>query len=237
MKTKYWLVVILAGTQVAAVPLAKAQSDTNNETDIELLKQQIQNLEQKVDNLERKQQEAQSVGAKSVVQPAPSLTVGADGVNFRSADSNFVAGLHAWLQVDSRTFFQDEHVPGIDGFLLRRARIIFAGTVYHDFDYYFNSEFAGSGAPQILDAYLNYHYRPEIQLQFGKFKPPVGLEALEPDIYTFLNERSLATDLVPYRDIGAQFHGDALGGVFSYFAGVFNGLPDYNTTTINANYE
>lgn len=235
MKTKYWLVITLIGTQLAAASLARAQSETNNQSDLEELKQQIQALQEKVDALEQQQQKAQAA-PEAAVKPSASLSVGSDGAIFRSANTNFVIGLHAWVQEDSRTFFQDEHTPGIDGFLLRRARLIFTGTLFHDFDYNLTPEFAGS-SPQILDAFLNYHYRPELQLQFGKFKPPVGLEALEPDIYTFLNERSLATDLVPYRDIGAELHGDVFGGVFSYAGGVFNGMPDYNTTTINANYE
>jgi len=235
MKTKHWLVVILAGTQLALVPLSEAQSETNNENDIQVLKRQIQNLEQKVDNLEQ-QQQSQTIGRNGAVEPAASLSVGSDGVTFRSPHTNFISSLHAWVQVDSRTFFQDEHSPGIDGFLLRRARLIYTGTLFHDFDYNFTPEFAGS-SPQILDAFINYHYRPEVQVQFGKFKPPIGLEALQQDIYTFFNERSLATDLVPYRDIGAQLHGDVFSGAFSYAAGVFNGMPDYNTTTINANYE
>ena len=192
-----------------------------------------------MDALEQQQQQQQQqaqAASQAAIKPTASLTVGADGVNFRSANSNFVAGLHAWVQVDSRTFFQDEHTPGIDGFLLRRARLIYTGTLFHDFDYNLTPEFAGT-SPQILDAYLNYHYRPELQVEFGKFKPPIGLEALQTDIYTFFNERSLATDLAPYRAIGAQLHGDIFGGVISYAGGVFNGLPDLTTTTINANYE
>lgn len=239
MKTKYWLVRTLIGAQLAAASVSMAQSDTNTESEIQLLKQQIQELQEKVDTLQQQQQQQQEAQTQPLpnsvpVKPTATLTVGADGVNFRSANSNFLASLHAWVQVDSRTFFQDEHVPGIDGFLLRRARLIYLGTVFHDFDYNFTPEFGGSTV-QILDAFVNYHYTPEFQLQFGKFKPPVGLEALQPDIYTFLNERSLATDLVPYRSIGAEFHGIALGGVFEYAAGVFNSLPDYTTTTINAN--
>lgn len=235
MKSKKWLVITLIGTQLIGASHSRAQSETNSQSDIQELKQQIQVLEKKVDTLEQRQQEAPAA-PQVAVKPSASLTVGSDGVYFRSADSNFVAGLHAWVQVDSRTFFQNEHTPGIDGFLVRRARLIFAGTLFHDFDYDLTPEFAGS-SPQILDAFLNYHYRPELQLQVGKFKPPVGLEALEPDIYTFLNERSLVSDLAPYRSIGAELHGDVFGGIFSYAGGVFNGLPDLTTTTINGNYE
>lgn len=243
IKPKQPLVVSFLVVQWAAALTLKAQTATNNEAEIQALRQEIQQMEQKLDTLEHQQQEEQR--KQEEVQEAQTnafknsalLTVGANGANFTSANSNFVFALHGWIQVDSRTFFDNEKAAGIDGFLLRRARPIFQGTLFHDYDFMFVPEFAGSGAPQILDAYINYSRIPELQFEIGKFKPPLGLEALEPDIYTFLNERSLATDLVPYRSIGVELHGDLSGGVFSYAAGIFNGLPDYTTTTINANYD
>ncbi len=107
---------------------------------------------------------------------------------------------------------------------------------YHNFDYFFQPEFAGN-SPQILDAFLNYRNRPELQLQAGKFKPPVGLENLQSDTVLYLfNERSLASDLAPYRAIGAELHGDIYKGALGYQVGIFNGLPDLNTSTINTNF-
>ena len=47
------------------------------------------------------------------------------------------------------------------------------------------------------------------------------------------NERSLATDLVPNRDLGVEFHGEVLGGAVSYALGVFSGGTDYSGTTVN----
>jgi phosphate-selective porin OprO and OprP len=236
MNVKQWLGIALVGTQLAANSALKAQTATNS-ADVQTLRQEIQQMEQRLDTLEQQQEKQSQQAATVAAQPSAHLTVGSDGVNFISANSNFVAGLHGWVQADSRTFLENSKgPPAIDGFLLRRARLIFLGTLYHDFDYNLTPEFAGT-SPQILDAYINYHHIPEVQLEVGKFKPPVGVEALEPDIYTFLNERSLATDLVPYRAIGAELHGDISGGMFSYAAGVFNGLPDYTTTTINSPYD
>ena len=142
------------------------------------------------------------------------------------------------LQLDSRTFFDDDgSIKGNDGFLLRRARPILSGTVFHDFDFMFMPDFGGSTV-QILDAYLNYRYNPALQLQAGKFKSPVGLEAFAwPTATLLFNERSLATDLVPNRDLGVELHGDLFGGVASYAGGIFNGAPDYNSTTTNADYQ
>lgn len=228
------LATTFAGTVVATT--GHAQDATNNDTDVQTLKQQIERLEQKVDVLEYQEQKDHKAVALQATNSAH-LTVGPGGVIFTSANTNFVAGLHAWVQIDSRTFFENGATPGLDGFLLRRARLIYSGTFYKSFDYMFNTEFVGTGSPQILDAYVNYRYNPELQVEIGKFKPPVGLEQLQSDIYTFFNERSIANDLIPNRAIGAELHGDVYGGTLSYAAGLFDGLPDYNSTSPNANFD
>ena len=129
----------------------------------------------------------------------PKLIVGSSGFSAISTDSNFVFSLHGLLQVDSRTFFDDSDIKKNDGFLIRRARPIFQGTLYHDFDFRFEPDFGGSSV-QIFDAYGNYRYEPWLQLRAGKFKTPEGLEQLQVDANTSFNERSLVTDLVPNRD-------------------------------------
>jgi phosphate-selective porin OprO/OprP len=63
------------------------------------------------------------------------------------------------------------------------------------------------------------------------------LEALQPEEFAILNERSLATDLVPYRDIGVELHGNLFGGAVNYAAGLFNGAEDYQTTTTNNDFD
>jgi phosphate-selective porin OprO and OprP len=208
-------------------PEQPAARDTNQD--------QIQALDQKVRILER-QRELDKDNAATVTRTQPRLTVGASGVTFSSADTNFAVSLHGVLQADSRTFFEDNGLKGNDGFILRRARPILSGTVFRDFDYLFVPDFGGNTV-QIFDALVNYRYRPELQLQAGKFKSPIGLEALVADRDILFNERSLATDLVPNRDLGAELHGDLFGGVASYAAGIFNGAPDYNGTTTNADYD
>jgi phosphate-selective porin OprO and OprP len=221
---------LAAGEQV----LADSTSDAISE-----LKQQIQELDQKVRVLER-QKELDTESADAKAKDTPRITVGNTGLSVSSADSNFLFQLHGQIQVDTRTFFNDldnhgHSIQGNDTFLLRRARPIFSGTVYKDFDFMIVPDFAGS-SPQIVDAYLNYRYAPWLQLRAGKFKTPVGLEQLQADQYTFFNERSLATDLAPNRDIGFQLWGDVAGGVLSYAAGVFNGVGDARNSA-NADFE
>jgi phosphate-selective porin OprO/OprP len=207
-------------------------------------KEQIQALDQKVRVLERLRENDQDA-AVTVAKAQPKISLGASGFSFGSADSNFVATLHGLVQVDSRTFQNDNHIQGNNSILLRRARPIFSGTVFHDFDFQFTPEFgngtpgatSAASTPTIYDAYLNYRYSPALQFQAGKFKPPVGLEYLASDSSVFFNERSLATDLIPGRDIGFELHGDIDGGVLSYAVGIFNGVGDGQRNTSNTAFQ
>ena len=209
------------------------QRDLDQQTNTAVAVDQIQDLNQKVRILGR-QRELDQESATAAAKTQPRITVGANGFSFGSADSNFVVALHGVIQVDSRTFEQNDKVQGNDSILLRRARPILSGTVYRDFDFLFVPEFGGGtpGAsssattPSIYDAYVNYRYSPELQIQAGKFKSPVGLEQLQADVNISFNERSLVTDLVPNRDLGFELHGDIAGGVLSYAAGIFNGVGD-----------
>jgi len=240
MKTKLKLIAGVAGSTLALHALGAGDSDNaggpnSAQSEIEQLKKQIQELDQKVRILER-DREIDQDSAATVAKSQPKIIIGGSGFTMQSADTNFVAQLHGILQFDSRTFFQDGGLNGNDGFLLRRARPIFSGTVFRDFDFNFTPDFGGSTV-QIVDAYANYRYNSALQLEVGKFKAPVGLEHLQSDRDILFNERSLVTELVPNRDLGLELHGDVLGGVISYALGVFNGGTDYNGTTVNSPFQ
>jgi phosphate-selective porin OprO/OprP len=239
------LAAALLGAATVSSPL---RADTNTD-EIAALKHQIEQLSQKVLVLEQKLNaqgaappvtKAAPVGADPRVeqldqkvrvlerkQTDPRVSLNGNGFTLSSADTNFVLKLKGVLQVDSRTFINDNPAStGNDGFFLRRARPILDGTVFRDFDFSFVPDFGGSGSPTIYDAYLNYRYQPALQLRIGKFKTPIGLEQLVTDRDLLFNERSLVTDLVPNRDVGAQLWGDVSGGVLGYAAGIFNGVGD-----------
>jgi phosphate-selective porin OprO/OprP len=55
---------------------------------------------------------------------------------------------------------------------------------------------------------------------------PIGLEWLQSDSTLALVERSLATDLVPYRDLGLMLWGEVAGGTLCYQLAILNGAPD-----------
>ena len=229
MKLRQLSVVALLGSQIA-LPVFAADDAT-----LEALKQQLQALDQKVRILEREREiDTEAATTKSLT--APKITLGASGFNFSSGDSNFVAQLHGVVQFDNRTFFNDGGTRGNDGFLIRRARPIFSGTIQRDFDYLFMPDFGGNTV-QIQDAYLTYRYSPGFQVQAGKFKSPIGLEHLQSDPVTLFNERSLATSLVPNRDLGLALKGDLFKSTVNYALGVFNGAPDFSGSTTNLSFQ
>ena len=228
---KRFLVLIALVGAIAAAESVWAGEETDDE--IKALRQQIEALDQKVRILERKQ-ELETEAAETKAKDAPKIIVGEKGFSIMSADGDFALGLKGLLQLDSRSFFQT--VPsGGDGFFLRRARPILEGRLFRDIDFLFVPEFGG-GSPSILDAYLNYRYKPGLQLQAGKFKSPVGLEQLQSDSLMPFIERALPTDLTPNRDLGVELHGDLFGGTVSYAAGIFNGVAD-SANSANANFD
>jgi phosphate-selective porin OprO and OprP len=218
-----------------------AADDTSDE--IRELKKQIQALSEKVNDLEFQQisgnlQQQQKAEADALranaelekLKAAPFITAGADGFSLQSADTNFVLRLHGFAQVDAH--YYASAAPAKDEFTIRRMRAIANGSVYQNYDYYLQTDFAsGTTATTtnnsfLQDAYVNIHYFPEFQVQAGKMKPPVGLELLSLDEYLWFLERGFPYELGPNRDVGVMVHGDLYNSALKYYAGVFDGVPD-----------
>lgn len=209
-------------------------ADDTAET-INLLRQQIEQLDQKLRVLERKSELEREAGAeKAKTQPA--VSIGASGIQVRSADSNFVFGIRGYVQADGRFGVGDSSGPYNDTFLMRRVRPIFEGSIYRKIDYRLMLDF-GSGVTSttsndgfVQDAYVNMRFLPELQLQVGKMKEPVGLERLQSGANLLFVERGYPTALVPNRDVGVMLQGELARQRFNYQVGVFNGVSDGGST-------
>jgi phosphate-selective porin OprO/OprP len=207
-----------------AVPrLSAAEGD-----DLKLLRDQIRALEQKLLVLERKQ-EIRDEAATAAAPTTPKITISDKGFTLASADGANAVKLRGLVQLDSRLFLNDGGITN-NAFVLRRARLITEGQFAKNYSFQLVTEFGGS-AVSILDANLGITISPALQLKLGKFKSPVGLELLQSDSWTFFNERSIVTNLVPNRDLGVQASGELLGGRLSYTAGIFGGVADGASTT------
>ena len=151
------------------------------------------------------------------------------GFALASADGANSIKLRGLVQLDSRVFFNDGGIVN-NAFILRRARIISEGTFAKNFSFQVVPEFGG-GSPAIVDANLGWTITPHLQLKFGRFKSPVGLELLQSDSWTFFDERSIVTNLVPNRDLGITASSDILGGKVNCTVGIVGGVADGASTT------
>jgi phosphate-selective porin OprO/OprP len=188
----------------------------------------VSQLEQDVALLKRQRGVDQEIQTDLLKQnlEAPVITAGKEGFSLKSPDGNFLLKLKGLIQTDGRFYANDSTPAASNTFLIRKARPILEGTLYKYFDFKLMPDFAPSTSPVILDAYVDFKYWEAVSLKAGKFKSPVGLEWLQNDTVTLFPERSLATNLVPLRDVGADLHGELFHGKVSYDLGVFNGAVD-----------
>ena len=187
--------------------------------ELQELRAQIHDLETKLLVLERRQEiqnERVAVTDKGVTL---SSVDGANSIRFR--------GL---AQLDSRLFFGDGGGIANNAFILRRARLITEGQFAKNYGFQLVSEFGGSSV-SILEANFTVALTPSLQMRFGRFKEPIGLERLQSDSWSFFNERSIVTNLTPDRDLGVQASGDLFNSTVTYQLGLFNGLGDGANST------
>jgi len=167
-----------------------------------------------------------------VVQPPPSQTrtnppvaATTHGLIFSTADGSTNLTVHGYAQAQNRMFDSNMNGENVDAFLFRKIRPLFEGTLFNAIDFRFMPDF-GQNQPQIQEAYLELKTFRFAKLRVGKFKMPIGLEALRQDRELTFIERSPASDLVPLRYFGAQLSGSVLSDLITYAGGYFNGSND-----------
>jgi len=165
-----------------------------------------------------------AVVTKTKLTP-PWVSFTKDGLLFTNKDKSDQLKINGYVQGDGRFFSSDLQNQSPDKLLWRRIRPNFEGTLFNFLDFRFMPDF-GQNTAQVQDLYVEVKTLPFLKPRVGKFKTPQGLEALRQDQFSDFVERSLASDLVPLREVGAQLGGSVLANTISYAAGYFNGAPD-----------
>ncbi len=136
------------------------------------------------------------------------------------------------FETDYRYFGEDERAD--NGFDIRKASIIFEGSLTRYFRYGLEYEFQGNETKHLVDAYgeavCGRH-----SLRFGQFKEPFSLEWQTVDKGLYFAERSMGYYLTPGRDIGVMLHGLFFDQSFIYAFGMFNGDGIDGSTSGNQN--
>jgi len=155
----------------------------------------------------------------------PRVVAGQGGFAIESGDGDFRLQIGLLLHADARFAFSDTTDQLADTFFLRRLRPYFKGRFARRFEFYLNPDFANSTLV-VQDMYVDTVFAPAFRLRAGKGKTPFGMERLHSASNLLFMERALPTTVAPNRDIGIQALGDLHGGMFSYLAGVMNGVAD-----------
>jgi phosphate-selective porin OprO and OprP len=231
---KRMLALSISSILITSSPFAYA--DDGDSAELAALKAQLEELNQRILVLDRKLEiAAEETAAKQKTTPV--VVAGDKGFALKSADSQFEFKLRGLLQTDYRSFSGDAFPTATDGFLIRRARPIFEGTLLGKYGFRFMPDF-GDNKSTIVDAYIDAKFDPKYQVRVGKFKPFVGLERLQSATDIRFAERSyVSNNILPNRDLGISLFGETEAKTFSYAVGIFNGATDGSeiTTSLDSN--
>lgn len=225
-----------AATLLSAATLAHAGQADDSSTALEELRARVLDLDQKIHTLSRT---AEIAGERAAADQkvAPKVIAGDQGFSIASADGQFKFKSNGLLHADHRWAIDDDALQSNDGYLLRRVRPIFSGTLFGKYDFRFTPDFAPNAA-NVQDAFINARFQPWFAVQAGKFKVPVSLERLQSGADLRFTERAyVANSLLPNRDIGVQIHGSVLDDRLSYAIGNFNGVQDGSSTNSDNNVD
>ena len=102
-----------------------------------------------------------------------------------TSDGAFTFNVKSLFQADAATYSQDDNLPPAvtardlnSGTNIRRARIIFNGKMFSDFDYNLTFDFGGAGAEdvgRVHQAWIQYSGFKSAKVRVGEFGPSVGL--------------------------------------------------------------
>lgn len=247
--TKFAAILITSG--IISLPITASANDS---TELEELRNLVQELSQQVKVLARKGEIADEE-ISAAKKTTPVVKASSSGFGLESADGKNIIKFRGLLQADYRSFQQGENdvrnrsnnragsldANGFheanDSALLRRVRPTVEGTVLGKYDFRFTPEFAGGGA-SVVDAYLDARLSPALKIRAGKYKPFVGLERLQSgsDI-KFLERSYVANAILPNRDVGISVYGEVFGDKLNYAFGLNNGVVDGGNSTTGTEFD
>lgn len=132
-----------------------------------------------------------------------------EGYKVTSPNKDFSAQVGARAELDA-AFYNDDKTDFSDGTEMRRVRLTVNGTVFKDWDYKVEADFAGAtqgGSTNnvtVTDAFLRYNGLQPLSFTAGNFKVPFSLEAVSSGKYTTFMERGLPFAFLNLRLLGGM---------------------------------
>jgi phosphate-selective porin OprO and OprP len=254
MKTltaKTTLCMLVLGVAVLAWPIAlQAQDLTEREKAmlerIEALEKRIVALESKAEGPAPKIEEGVENLEKSVAQEAEASendlrAYWKGGLRLETANKDFQVRLGGRLQNDFAWFDDDDSLRFFfgdqeDGAEFRRSRLYVRGTLYGDFSFKIQYDFAGGDA-DFKDVWLAANNLPYLgTLKVGHFDEPFSLNEITSDNTITFMERALPTVFVPGRNMGVALSNTAFNQRMAWTVGLFRTSDDYGMDRSDGGY-
>jgi phosphate-selective porin OprO/OprP len=134
------------------------------------------------------------------------VKINGGGLAVSSSDGDFTTQVGGRLQLDAAHYSGRPEMG--DGTEVRRAYLTLKGTMYRDWGYRLQYNFAntGSNGKGILDAYMDYKGMDDFDIRVGHFKEPFTLHEATSDNFVTFTERAFIAAFSPGRSIGVMAH-------------------------------
>jgi phosphate-selective porin OprO/OprP len=183
---------------------AKASAQDANEladkldqkkAELEAIEARLDKKQASLKGIDEKLDKAQAAAAPA--KDGAHVKLGENGLELSSDDGNFKAKIGGRLQIESQVNWNDPDSPaGADlsnGVGIRRARLYTDGTIFKDYEYRFEYDWArnNGGTQGVTDAFLKYvHFKP-FGLTIGQQNEGKSMQSVMSNNYLLFNERSL----------------------------------------------
>lgn len=178
--------------------------------------------------------------AEKKAKSNPTLEVGKKGLVVKGPDGDFSIKLGGRMHADYTDHSGDDDLANnnkpINGTQIRRGRIALSGTVYNDFDYIIETDFANDGV-SVKDLFLNYHgFNAPLDLTIGHQKHAMSMEIQESSNDIMFTERSLVSALtVPFFDRAIGINTKGFGDNWNVQAGIYGDAMGSSANSSNNN--
>ncbi len=199
---------LLGAVSLLALAGASPSAAQVSQSEIDMLKAQIQALEKRLNEVQATQE---TKAAEAKAKPdAVELKFENGRPTLKSGDGNFEMALRGNMHFDMASYDQDDDnlssvAPGRDlgdGANFRRAELGLEGKFMHDWEYHGTFTFGGSGVEgnsvggsggAIKNMYIGYTAIKPLKFQIGAMKPPMTLDdSTSANDITFIERASSA---------------------------------------------
>ena len=179
--------------------------------------------------------------AEKKAKSNPTLEVGKKGLVVKNPDGDFSIKLGGRMHADYTNHYGESDLAinnrPTNGTQIRRGRIALSGTVYNDFDYMIETDFANDGVA-VKDLFMVYHgfnFDTPLELTVGHQKHAMSMEIQESSNDIMFTERSFVSALTtPFFDRAIGVNLKAHGKNWNVQSGVYGDSMGSSTSTTTA---